>query len=262
MISVIIPFKDSEPWLQRCIDSLICQKGDFEFIFVNDGSTDNGADIVKKYSTKRRKTYDSRFRLLENKNTPGVSGARNTGLDNANGEWITFLDADDEFLPEAYKAFNTALKTEANIHQINHMRYYTAKDKLVLKYYNQEGWYSVKDMPEVWFGVWNKLYKGEFVKDVRFDETLQYGEDGMFNLECFTKEKTFHNTAKHVVAVKHRFDNPESLSKSKKPEDIIRQVRRYEDFLMEQSDPDLRRFVCDELSRLWGSKSIKKTITE
>ena len=96
MISVIVPFYNSEEWLGRCCDSLISQKGDFEFILVDDKSKDKSYDIACDYAAK-----DKRITVLKNKYKKGVCGARNTGIVYADGEYITFLDADDEMMSDA-----------------------------------------------------------------------------------------------------------------------------------------------------------------
>lgn len=259
-ISVIVPFWNSEKWLGRCCESLISQEGDFDFILVDDKSTDNSRDIAYEYCMK-----DPRFILITNHRTKGVSGARNTGLEYAVQEkgWITFLDADDEMLPNSYDTFRKVINGDAraNIHQLNHMRYYTAKDKLVLKYYNYGGIYFIDKLPNMWFCIWNKLFNSEFLKDIRFDENLQYGEDGMFALECFIKDNYIHHADKNDVAVKHRFDNKQSLSHVKKPEDIYKQVQAYEAFFHKQTDKTVRIVLAQEIAGLWSVRMIK-TIQE
>ena len=102
-ISVIIPYYNAEKWLERCAESLKNQEGSFEFIFVNDHSTDDGYTVLYE-ATKE----DERFiRITEA--TPdegsGVSWARNVGLEIARGDWVTFLDADDEMLFGALKIY-------------------------------------------------------------------------------------------------------------------------------------------------------------
>ena len=255
MISVIVPFRDSEIWLGRCCESMQKNKGDFEFILVNDNSSDGGPAIASSCAS-----LDSRFRIMDNKRTPGVSGARNTGLDAANGDWITFLDADDEMLPDVYRTMTTAAKTGANIIQFNHLRYYTTKDKLVLKYTNEGGTYELPTFPNMWFGVWNKLFQEDFVKDIRFDEGLQYGEDGLFVLECLAKDGRIRHAERNATTVKHRFDNKLSLSRSKTLADIVKQVNAYERFLLRHEDKEIRLAVCLEMSRLWTkmAKEINK----
>lgn len=88
MFSVVIPLYNKELSINNTICSVLNQTfGDFEIIIVNDGSTDNSENIVKKIG-------DDRVRLLNQKNQ-GVSAARNTGIQNAKYEWIAFLDGDD-----------------------------------------------------------------------------------------------------------------------------------------------------------------------
>lgn len=89
MISVIIPLYNKEVIVKRSIESVLSQDyEDFEVIVVNDGSTDKSAEIV-------RKIKDPRVRLIEQTNS-GPSAARNTGIKNAKGDWLYFIDADDE----------------------------------------------------------------------------------------------------------------------------------------------------------------------
>ena len=251
--SVIIPYWNAENWLGRCCESIQRQDGDFEVLLVNDGSTDCGKAIAEDYAEA-----DSRFTALDNERAKGVSGARNTGIDWAVGDWITFLDADDELLENAFKIFDLAVKKDADICQMNHLRYYTAIEKQTLKYANKPGWYDITNLPQHWFAVWNKLYRKEFLEDVRFDEGLQYGEDGLFVLACLAKGGRIWHMAKDLTTVRHRFDNPFSLSKSKSGPDLLHQVHTYEQFMLDQTDPVVRLTVCQEISRLWSSVAFEK----
>lgn len=89
-ISIIIPVYNSEKYLRQCLDSVLNQSfSDFECICVNDGSTDNSLLILQEYANK-----DKRFKIIDKQNE-GVSIARNTGIENAFGEYITFIDSDD-----------------------------------------------------------------------------------------------------------------------------------------------------------------------
>lgn len=253
-ISVIIPYWNAKLWLERCINSLKVQLADAEFLLINDGSTDGGPDLARRIA-------DDRFILLENERAKGVSGARNTGLIHAAGDWITFLDADDEMLPGGLQAYIEVLKVypDARWIQLNHKRYYTAINKLVLKYTNAGGVYELSKPPICWWGVWNKLYRADLIKDVRFDEDLQYGEDGLFNLECWSREPRLCHGIREMAAVKHRFDNPASLSHVKTGAEVLKQIHAYEAFMLRQKDPRVRLFVCQELSRLWGSPTFERT---
>lgn len=89
MLSIIIPVYNSEKYLRECIDSVLKQNdfNDFELICVDDGSTDNSLEILRKYS-------DSRLKILAQENQ-GAGVARNLALSIAQGDYIMFLDSDD-----------------------------------------------------------------------------------------------------------------------------------------------------------------------
>lgn len=90
MISVIVPVYNVEKYLNECVDSILAQTyTDFELILVDDGSPDNCGAICDEYAAS-----DSRIRVIHQKNG-GLSAARNTGLDIAKGEYVTFVDSDD-----------------------------------------------------------------------------------------------------------------------------------------------------------------------
>lgn len=89
-ISIIVPVYNSEKYLRRCIDSILAQTfSDFELLLIDDGSTDSSSLICDEYAQK-----DSHVRVFHKENG-GVSSSRNLGLDNAQSEWITFVDSDD-----------------------------------------------------------------------------------------------------------------------------------------------------------------------
>ena len=89
-ITVIIPVYNAGKYLRKCLDSIVMgQYSDWECILVDDGSKDDSLSICEEYANK-----DSRFRVFHQINA-GASAARNVGLDNAKGEYITFIDADD-----------------------------------------------------------------------------------------------------------------------------------------------------------------------
>ena len=254
MISVIIPYKNAAGWIERCVNSLLIQGGDLEFIMVNDGSEDKGEAIARKAAGK-----DDRFVFVQNTYSPGVSGARNQGIASSEGEWLTFLDADDELHPEASKVFErmTRLPGEPNIIQSNQLRYYEKSGKTRLRWCNEKGIYSLDNLPIFWCMVWNKLYRTSFIKehDIRFKEGMQFGEDEIFNLHCLLHDNRIIHTQKNTVTTIHHFDNKESLSHIKNRKELLGQVHALEEFIEECEDPEIRQGVCRILSEHWGSKT-------
>ncbi len=90
LISVVVPVYNVEAYLKECLDSLMSQTfKNFELLLVDDGSTDESGKICDSYAET-----DSRIRVIHRENG-GLSAARNTGIENAKGEYITFVDSDD-----------------------------------------------------------------------------------------------------------------------------------------------------------------------
>jgi glycosyltransferase involved in cell wall biosynthesis len=95
LISIVVPVFNRERFVQRCVDSVLAQGfGDFELILVDDGSTDDSLLRLREYD-------DPRVRVLTHDRNIGVGTVRNAGVDAAEGEWIVFLDSDDELVPGA-----------------------------------------------------------------------------------------------------------------------------------------------------------------
>lgn len=89
-VSIIVPVYNTEKYLRRCVDSVISQSySELDIILVDDGSTDNSAEMCDKYAQE-----DSRIRVIHKQNA-GLGMARNSGLDAANGDYVAFIDSDD-----------------------------------------------------------------------------------------------------------------------------------------------------------------------
>ena len=98
MISVIVPVYNVEPYLRKCLDSILAQTyRNLEILVIDDGSTDGSGRICDEYAGR-----DERIKVFHTENH-GLSCARNLGLDNANGEWIGFVDSDDWIEPDMYE---------------------------------------------------------------------------------------------------------------------------------------------------------------
>ena len=95
-VSIIVPIYNGDSFLNNCIESVLCQTfSNWELLLIDDGSEDHSASICEEYAAK-----DERIKVFHKENG-GVSSARCYGVNHARGEWITFLDADDELLLDA-----------------------------------------------------------------------------------------------------------------------------------------------------------------
>lgn len=120
LISVIIPVYNTEQYLPRCIDSILNQSfTDFEILLIDDGSTDESGRICDSYAVK-----DERI-LVFHKENGGVSSARNIGLKNAKGEWVCFLDSDDEMLSGGVQVIANGISEDVDMVMAGYMAYDT-----------------------------------------------------------------------------------------------------------------------------------------
>lgn len=178
MISVVIPLYNKEPIIEKSLFSVLSQDyDDFEVIVVNDGSTDKSAEIVKGIS-------DPRIRLIEQTNG-GPSKARNTGVQNAKGEWIVFLDADDEFLPAALSKFHSLIQKYPNVGMFG-CSYVTNDGKNVLEPYKIKNGYYTNCYKVFVLSMYNyrtgcTIIRRDIALSNPFDENLWRYED----LECY-----------------------------------------------------------------------------
>ena len=111
MISVIMPVFNTKQYLEQAIDSVICQTcPDWELILVDDGSSDGSGKLCDFFAKK-----DRRIRVIHQENK-GLSGARNTGMKFATGEYIQFLDSDDWLYPGTLKTvYEAAISSDSDM---------------------------------------------------------------------------------------------------------------------------------------------------
>ena len=104
-VSIIIPVFNVAPYITKCLQSVASQtyKKAIECLIIDDCGQDDSVSLVESFINnynKERHDNNIEFRILHHKYNRGLSAARNTGLENANGEWIYFLDSDDWIIPE------------------------------------------------------------------------------------------------------------------------------------------------------------------
>lgn len=168
-ISVIVPIYNTSLYLSECLNSLINQTyKNLEIICINDGSTDNSLEILNEYQKK-----DNRIKIITQENQ-GLSSARNKGIEEANGELISFIDSDDWVDLNFYEKLVNALKKEnADIAAASIIRTRKTYSKPRVKYEKQitantlEEKIKACNIPKCCY-VWNKIYKTSIVKNRNF----------------------------------------------------------------------------------------------
>lgn len=239
MISVIVPIYNAEKYLKTTIGSILNQTyKDFELLLVDDGSTDSSLQICKELSQK-----DSRIRILH-KSNGGVSSARNYGLRNAKGEYITFCDNDDYFYPDYLEVMEREIKghdtivcefaqcNRSEMHEFISKKKEKALDSIDIK--------EEKDFSKLWPAfddtcigqIWRQMYRRSIIKDnnITFDG-LGY-EDSLFTYEYYLHIKSakrisytgyIHITSESSQSLSHKIilETPRIKRLEKLHEDFI-----------------------------------------
>ena len=223
LISIVIPVYNAEKYLEQCLNSIKNQTyKNFEVILVNDGSDDNSENICKSFSEE-----DARFKYFT-KSNGGASSARNFGLDNVTGDYITFIDADDwvdenhlEVLINNIKDNNSDMAVSSikkfDMSNNFHFRMYSNQEKYLLNYNKLNREEFLVTLPKLILAnnsykiAVSKLFKKELVSDVRFDESIVYGED----LEFFFKLYININSISYIDEVTYVYRLHDESSSSK-----------------------------------------------
>ncbi|MGN1300444.1 MAG: glycosyltransferase family 2 protein [Clostridia bacterium] len=234
LISVIIPVYKVEKYLEQCISSVIRQTyRNLEIILVDDGSPDNCPKICDEYAKK-----DNRIRVIHKKNG-GVSSARNIGIDKAKGKWIAFIDSDD-WVEENYieRLHVCAVKENADIALCGYNRIIFNKIEKInssgkINRYSGNQYLTNSLNPQTGFGLCHmKLINRKIIKNIRFDESLEVGEDALFNImitkniKCaVNNNESLYNYRINTNSVVRRFDE----KYDKKYLDSMLKCKRYLD---------------------------------
>lgn len=251
-ISVIIPVFNNEKYLRKCVDSVLTQTySNLEIILINDGSTDLSGNICNEYAS-----FDSRIRVIHKQNG-GVSSARNCGLEIATGEFVSFVDGDDEleqdmysFLSEKLNEFDTDI-AHCGYKRVNEngdlVKEVSGTHEVILQNSHDAIECLLKG---VYFtgGLWNKLYKCEVLKGLYFCDDLANNEDILFNVQAFNRAKSI------VFADETKYKYYEHLSSAcnqmhsiKKSQDSILACHR---MLESVFDSDIKRIICERLFQM------------
>ena len=190
-ISVIIPVYNVEQHLQKCLESVVVQTfKDIEIICIDDGSTDGCPQILEEFAAK-----DKRIKVITQPNK-GLSVARNVGLEHAVAEQVSYVDSDDFIHPKFLQTlYEVAQKYNADIVGCDFLKIYTDEalpefGEVEPKEYKPALDILLNRKNFIHFNVWNKLYKRDIIKDVKFVEGI-YFEDWVYNSCVFADAKNF-----------------------------------------------------------------------
>ncbi len=259
MISIIVPVYNVEKYLDQCIDSIIKQTyTDWECILINDGSSDNSGIICDCW-----KERDSRIIVVHQPNY-GVSTARNTGIDLAKGDYITFIDSDDwvssnylEVLIHHQTTYPSDIVVSGIIQTFQNGTSATFQPDSTISFdlnHDNITHFIHLNQNHLLYGPTSNLYQSKIIKynKIYFDTRLSYGEDLVFNYKYlgFTKSITCVNQSHYY----YRILGANSLSS------IIRQdqfILNYNQWLVLKSFYTKRDLWSEESKeylyhRLWG----------
>lgn len=182
LISIVIPVYNSEQYLEQCLDSIINQTfADFEVLLINDGSTDKSGAICDKYAQN-----DNRIKVFHQENG-GVSSARNWGIKNVRGEWITFVDSDDWIEEDYFAPIQKYLFSDLILLSINRFDGNKITQHLSFENRNYDKMSFLDELPLYpnFPGPWGKFFKSSIIKKncIAFDTDISFGEDALFNLK-------------------------------------------------------------------------------
>lgn len=203
-ISIIVPVYNVQDYIKRCLDSILAQNfSDFEVICVDDGSKDSSGSICDEYAGK-----DSRIKVFHIENG-GVGKARNYGLQKMCGNWFAFIDADD-WIEQDYLMclYDCAIKNACTVSACNFQRNteYTVgcnrekNGKIILNSSAEciHNFICSKDSMQGM--IWNKLYKSDVYKHIRFEAGMKVNEDCLYTYEimklcqkaCYCQLELYH----------------------------------------------------------------------
>lgn len=224
LVSIIVPVYNTEKYLDACINSILNQTyTNLEIILVDDGSTDNSGKLLDEFAGK-----DKRIKVIHQKNA-GQSAARNVGIRYANGDFVSFIDGDDEISPDFIKEL-LAVYNSRTILSVCGMHYkrvvqQSANDVYINPLRNKKPRESFKAyilhllaIDGRMYSSVNKLYRTKFVKSLKFDETLNFAEDTKFVLDylALAEEEVPGGAIKFVLEPLYIYNSGTETSTMKK----------------------------------------------
>lgn len=185
VVSIIMPAYNADRYLDEAISSVLSQSdSDWELLIVDDGSSDATGDIIDRYAAE-----DARIRVWHQENA-GMSVARNVALDNARGDLLAFIDADDVMHPDFLKIMKEGMAQSGTKMVIGAAEWFDGESKLENIYHLPDGKLSTVDshaaVEDALYqrkydnAVWGKLYARQLWGDLRFQPGIGYEDLDLF----------------------------------------------------------------------------------
>ena len=222
-------------------------------------------DSTEALYERCKDSLDSRFEVIRCVDyfREGVSKMRNRGLQIVftsypDIDYITFLDADDTYAPDAYDQMVKAIEEAPNapIIQLQHVREFP-DGRTQQRLPSPPGDYGLGRLPNLWVSVCIKLFKADLIRDIRFKPELCHGEDELFMLEALKIARGIHVSRR--VALHYHKDNPNSLSTTTSSADLYGEQRALIDFLMlNGNDKEICNVVRTRQCELWNNAVYRK----
>lgn len=195
LVSIIVPVYNTAAYVGRCLDSLLAQSyANIEIICVDDGSTDDSLKVLQQYAQR-----DTRVKVFHQENA-GVSAARNKGLAEAKGEFLSFIDSDDWLDVQAYEKVIARFADDVDMVSFGFMFAYD--DNSLVKYIDNNevdytGELSAGRLLLEIYCVWNKVVRRSLFDKykIRFPEDMILAEDGAVGLQLLSQTKIISHIA-------------------------------------------------------------------
>lgn len=230
-ISFIIPLYNASRFIQVALDSIYQNPLDenvYEVVVIDDGSTDDGAEVVKKYASKHKN-----LRLIQQPNS-GASAARNRGIEAAKGEFVWFVDADDRIEPKILDTVRQIYqeKPETELFGFNHTDWCGDEEKPRVTYRKRvstDGLGLLRSHPYMY--LWNRIFRRSAIGDIRFPEGTRNTEDWYFDLmvfarlkhvECIPMSGYYYNSSNPYSTLRNR--SRESLKKNAEDSQLMHRL--------------------------------------
>lgn len=231
LITVVVPVYNKEKYINQCIDTILAQTyKNLEIILVDDGSPDKCPEICDEYATK-----DKRIKVIHQKNS-GLSATRNVGLEIGKGQYISFIDSDDYIEPDMLEYLYDLISRDnagmAICNMCEDVGYHT-KRKIDKPYMFVPGTEAFKY--SAWVYATNRLYRRDFIGDLRYDTTTAYGEDILFNFELMKlnapvalgSQAKYHYRCEPNNGASIRVFNPKYLRKIELMDECIKYAKEH-----------------------------------